>query len=382
MRNVLKNYQRATNEIPALQLITPFIKTPYNILAEAMKRTPVAALWTIKKYMRGEITDDRFVEDMVKSSMGTAAMAMTFEAALNGTVTGGGPVDPKEQEVLKRTGWQPHSIKIGDQYFSYQRLAPFAQILGTAADLAEAYQKKDIATASQLMAKGVKSFSDNIANQPFIEGISAISKIFTSPEREGLSAIKQLQASLIPNIIGVVPFAHAARAIDPTYRETEPLTLSPWTAQIPWLSKSLPPQLTPTGEERQRLGSPLERMTSPVQRSTVQEGSIADAAAEISRIGGPIISAPLPYFRVGTDKVYYTEDERQTIAQAQEKALERVGSLINRSDYTRLPDTKDLADVGRRTKRDAIESIISQVRDPVLQRVNRQAIKRAKSEAP
>ena len=38
--------------------------------------------------------------------------------------------------LLRAEGWQEYSIKIGDTYYSYKRLDPFAMTLGVAADLA------------------------------------------------------------------------------------------------------------------------------------------------------------------------------------------------------------------------------------------------------
>lgn len=378
IRNAARSYQQATNQLPALQLLTPFFKTPYNILAEAMKRTPMAAAWTIKQYMRGEIDDPAFVEAMVKSAIGTGIMATIFTAAMSDQITGSGPTDPKEAELLKRTGWQPRSIRVGDQYLSYQRLAPFSIVFGAAADMAEAYKRKDIDTGSEMLEKGVRAINDNVLDQTFLSGLSSAIDILSDPGRKGSAAFRQLQSSLVPNIVGVVPVAHLARATDPYYRETEAFTLSPLQAQIPGASRLLEPQYTPTGEPRERKGTMLERLISPVMRSEVQTGPISEAAAEISRVG-PAISAPPPYFRVGTDRVYYTPEERQEIARAQNRALEQVARLIRSSDYRRLPDTEDLATAGQRTKRDAIQSVLQRFRQPVTERVNRQAMRRQRA---
>jgi hypothetical protein len=317
---------------------------------------------------------------MVKSAMGTALMGTIFQSALNGDITGGGPADPKEAEVLKRTGWQPRSLKLGNNYYSYARLAPFSILMGIAADMAEAYDKKDVATGSELLQKGVASASDNVMDQTFVTGLDSLVKILSDPQRQGLSALRQLEASLVPNVVGVVPFAHAARGLDPYYRETEALSLSPIQAQIPGLSRLLPPQYTPTGEPRERKGTPFERVFSPIARSEVETGPVAEAAAEIARIG-PAISAPAPYFRVGADKVYYTTDEREEIARAQNKAMEKVAGLIQRGDYRRMPDSEDLAHAGQKTKKDAISGVIQRYVQPVKERINREALRRAKSEA-
>lgn len=379
IRNAAHSYQRATNQLPALQLLTPFMKTPYNILAEAMKRTPIAGAWTIKKYLRGEITNEHFVEDMVKSSVGTALMGTVFQAAVNDQITGAGPNDPKEVELLKRTGWQPRSIKIGDTYYSYQRLAPLSILMGAAADMAEAYKRKDIETVSDKITRGVTSVNQNVLDQSFLTGVSNLVDILSDPERKGATAFRQLEASLVPNTIGIIPFANAARAIDPTYRETEAFTASPLIAQIPFASKTLPEQRTPTGEVRQRKGTPFERLFSPIQRSETETGPIAEAAGEIARVG-PAVSAPPLYFKVGDDKVYYTPDEREQLARAQEAGFNAVAQLIRRPEYKSLPDSELVGNAGQRTKRDAIQTVIGRYRDNVQNRINREALRRAKAD--
>lgn len=377
MRKAARAWQETTQNLPIMQFLTPFIKTPYNIIAEAWKRMPMMGVWAIKKRLTGELTDDAFVEATIKSAIGTSVMAMVFQKALEGEITGSGPADPKEAELLKRTGWQPRSIKINGTYYSYARFAPFSIQLGIAADMADAYAKKDTATAGELIQKGIQSASNNITDQSFLTGADNFMKLATDPLREGPTVIRQFQASLIPNIVGVIPVGHAARALDPVYRETEAFTLSPFKAQIPGLSQTLQPQYGPTGEPRLRKGNALERLLSPVARSPEQTDEIAIAAGELSRLGHTIESPPL-YYRVGTDKVYYSPEERDAIGQAQQKAMIRIARLVASQSYQRLPDDENVATRNQRTKRDAIQSILNGVRRPVVERVNRVALRRAK----
>ncbi len=201
-------------------------------------------------------------------------------------------------------------------------------------------------------------------------------KLLTDPKRQGATVVRQFQASLVPNIIGVVPFGHAARAIDPLYRETEALTMSPFIAQTPFLSKTLQPQYSATGESRQRPGSPVERLLWPITRTPVKSDPIAVASAEIARVGPSIESTPL-FYRVGTDKVYYSPEERDEIGRAQQKALTRIAALTRSPSYQRLPDTMDVATAGQKTKKQAIEEILNSVRRPVVSRINKQALRRA-----
>lgn len=377
--DTMRKLHHATQAHPALQLLFPFVKTPYNILAEGMKRTPAGAIWAAKKYAKGEIDRPEFVTNMVKSALGSLVMAVVADAALDGTITGSGPTDPKQQELLKRTGWQPYSIKVGDQYLSYSRGAPFSTIMGLAADLTEAWKRKDMDTASEITEKLVGTASDNILDQSFVAGLDSLLKILTGHGGDRAAALRQLQASLVPNVIGVVPVAHAARALDPVYRETEALTMSPFLAQIPGASTTLPAQYGPSGEQRLRKGTAVERLLSPVQRSEAQHDAVAAAAEEIVRLGKSIEKPPL-YIKVGDEKLYYTQDEREAIGKAQERALEEVAKIISQPGYHALPDQDSPNAPRARTKGDIILSVKDKIVGPVKRRIDRDVMLRGKEQ--
>ena len=62
-------------------------------------------------------------------------MLLAADLASTGTVTGSGPDDITEREALTRQGWQKHSIKLGDKYYSFNGTDPIGMTFGIAADL-------------------------------------------------------------------------------------------------------------------------------------------------------------------------------------------------------------------------------------------------------
>lgn len=363
---------------PALEMLFPFRKTPYNILEQGMKRTLLGAAFATRKYAAGEIDRPELVEAWVKSGIGSAIMATTAMMAMDGLVTGGGPTDQKQKELLKRTGWQPYSIKAGDQYLSYARIEPLATILGLAADLAEAWKRKDLDTGEQIMAKLGAAASDNVLNKTFLQGLESALDLATGSKPGGrAAALRSFQASLIPNVVGVVPVAHLARATDPNYRETEAGTLSPFQAQIPGASKRLPAQYGPTGEPRMRPGHPLERLLSPIARSTVKTDPIAVASGELVRLGRSMEKPPM-FTKIGDEKIYYTADEREEIGQAQQRMLTEIARAMKDPGYAKLPDGKELETGGRGpSKSQIIARIQSRLVAPVSRVATAKAVKRA-----
>lgn len=117
------------------KLYLPFIRTPTNLLKFAAERSPAAPFmqrWR-KEYVAGGARRDLAVARMM---VGTGFGVAIYQAALNGHITGAIPSDAKKARLLAAEGWQPYSIKLGDTFYSYKRLDPFAMTLGVAADLA------------------------------------------------------------------------------------------------------------------------------------------------------------------------------------------------------------------------------------------------------
>ena len=61
---------------------------------------------------------------------GSMAMAVSADLVMSGSITGAGPTNPKMRNIMRATGWQPYSIKVGDKYYAYNRLDPVGALLG------------------------------------------------------------------------------------------------------------------------------------------------------------------------------------------------------------------------------------------------------------
>lgn len=70
-------------------------------------------------------------------------MASVSMLANDGLITGRGPADYRENNVLRETGWQPYSIRVGDTYYAYNRFEPVGILFGLAADWADIYKYAD-----------------------------------------------------------------------------------------------------------------------------------------------------------------------------------------------------------------------------------------------
>jgi len=195
---------RAREKFPPLTLILPFVNTPAQILSFGLKRTPfgygyekIAPLLSKKAAERraGMAAMSPMQKAEYQGRMATAtagSAALLYYAYLNkDKITGSGPRNPDEIKALRATGWQPNSFVIGDEdnptYVSYQRLDPFATMIGIAADIADHMTmnpKLEPGSSESLMALSF-SMAENITDKSFLRGLNNVLNAVQQPEIYG-----------------------------------------------------------------------------------------------------------------------------------------------------------------------------------------------------
>ena len=207
-----KGLQNITNNIPAARLILPFVRTPTNILSFALERTPLNIPLTKESMERFklEITNpDPIVKAQARGKLATAALVgYTLMEAVqngNGSITGGGPSDERQKKALQAAGWQPYSIKIGGEYFSYQRLDPIATPLGIIADIVETgvletkdFNETDLEHATQSF---LLAMTRNVTNKSYLAGIQSFTDALSDPDRFVPRFGRNFVSSFVPNLI-------------------------------------------------------------------------------------------------------------------------------------------------------------------------------------
>jgi len=377
--NAGRGFQSFLREAPAFQFFFPFVRTPTNIAKETLKRTPLGFINVWRKWK--DLDGAQKITELSKPATGTAMGLGIMSLAMNGDITGGGPVDFHERETLINSGWSPYSVRLGDQWISFKRFEPIAAIIGIAADAAEGIREGDFDSFHEGTLKVMQSAAENVTNKTFMSGMDALFSAISEPKQSLDRFTKQLQTSAIPNSLGFIPFGHAARAIDEVYRQTEPLTWDVFTTKIPFASRTLTPQYTPTGEERIRPGSAFERLVSPFERRAVEDGPAAAAAEEVVRVG----AAPQPpkrfWYGKGGVKVAFTQEEKQIFAKALSKATMVLGEKVIRDpSYLNLPDDENdpRYRYGRKTKQDVIRRIYQKYRSQAMKQVRKSVETRAR----
>lgn len=281
--------QKWIRKVPGLRLVAPFVRTPTNILKFVGERTPLAFM---SKGIRADIAAGGARRDLALARIGLGSMTMAVASDLvsGGHVTGGGPSDGKLKAHLRNTGWQPYSVKIGDEFYSYNRLDPLGMMLGLAADTTEvmgqAYGEDGEASADELAMAAVMALAKNTTSKTWLTGISDLIDTIEDPDRNAARFLSKFAGTIIPT--GV---AQTNRTFsDPVLRDTKDLDL--WGQMVnqiksrtPGYSDDLPPRTNVWGEPIVLGGGLGPDIVSPIYQSKAKS---SPADEEILRLGTPI----------------------------------------------------------------------------------------------
>ena len=335
----------------------PFLSTPYNVILQAFKRSPLNII-NMKKlksdYDSGRITPQQYYKEVAQTTLGTTVAAGLLVLAKEGIVTGGGPANQQDRMNKLATGWRPYSIKVpGYGYFQMQRIEPFGTILGLAGDVAEFGDSED------KIGKLLSTVKDNLTNKSFLYGLESLAQAWANPQQFGETYYKQMTGSVVPTLL-----AKAQQAVDPYSRVTEGTGAAlgipdAMAYRIPGLSQALPMQTTPLGEPRERWGTfgtdtTAGRVLSGVQSFAVpvpfsSERKDTDVEREFDRLskykGMPPSTPrrekmPTGLRGVNGENIKLTESEYRIYDKYHAIAKQQLNNIIQSPAYQRLPDDR------------------------------------------
>jgi hypothetical protein len=277
-----QSVSRFTQSMPITKLFLPFIRTPANIFKFVAERSPAAPF--VKEW-RADIKAGGARRDLAaaKVVLGTGLGIVVAELARQGHITGSGPMDDGAETFMRADGWQPYSVRIGDKYYSYQRLDPLASTLGVAADLATKGSSMTERQTQEATTLLVASIMKNLSDKTWLSGLSDLVEALEDPERNANRVVGRLAGSMaVPAIVG-----QTTRWLDPTLRETR----SPMDfikARVPGLSDDLPAKRDVWGREIVREGGVGPDFMSPIWKDTAENDRLnSEMLSNGVRIGAP-----------------------------------------------------------------------------------------------
>ena len=226
------------------RFLFPFFRTPINLIKTSFGYSPYG-------FLKGALTGD--VDLQAKGLIGSSIAAGIAKLALDGVVTGGGPIDPKKRQTLEATGWQPYSIKIGGKYYSYHRAEPLGLSLSLVADAVHgAFTKEDPEVTQSKADNAVAHIARNVSDFPFLMTFSNLSALTQGdPTTMAQRFIGHLVSGFIPSALGNI-----AQAQDRTIRR--PTTIAEFSeSKIPGMTQRVPALIDVTGQPMQRPVSEL-----------------------------------------------------------------------------------------------------------------------------
>lgn len=130
----MQTFVKATYTEP----FVPIIRTPSNIVKRVMERSfapfqllrkDVRERWNSSPEVRAKLIGDT----VIAGGMLTA----TWDLIGSGRITGAGPRDPGRRELWEEAGFEPYSIRVGNEWRPYDRYAPFTAPLMMVANVYE-----------------------------------------------------------------------------------------------------------------------------------------------------------------------------------------------------------------------------------------------------
>ena len=241
--------------------ILPFLRTPWNLAREGVSYvpglgvgarlvglTPGTTKTTATYHMVDGIPVAKFATEVVNMTkeelisrqlMGLGAVAGLGALHNAERLTGSIPNEPAERERWRANGIQPFSIKVGDKWVSYQRVEPFATVMGLAADtfaLSERYQSGKIRkdkVNEELLATSWSNLKSNILDKTFLQGFADMVGALESDKE-----VETYFANMVKRAVPALS-AQIARVKDPFEREAVGLT-EKLQQRVPGLREELP----------------------------------------------------------------------------------------------------------------------------------------------
>jgi hypothetical protein len=385
----LQGIQRAAQN-PLIKMFVPFIKTPTNIALEAITRTPGLNFASPRfwgDYNAGGIRRDQAI---ARVTLGGALIYSVAAGVFEGRVTGYGPMRLEDKKALEGTGWQQFSFVFDTKdvseemmakfeklttvsrgpdkvYISYAGLEPIGTLLGIGATSGEYAQMtpggEDL---DKLMMGGALGVYQYLSEQPMLQGVSEIQKVFTSGSKDGPTILYDLISAsskqMSQFVIGGSPagvhssfIAGIERIVDPERSSTLPAEMSTKTGIIepavrgfysavqyyksrnPLTSDSLPRALDPITGEVEMVGKgKLYEMFNPFKESS---GKYNQAKAVLVAYGVPMY---IPKKSIDGIQLSATQYNRWIELATQDGALADQIAYLGESDSIQNLASQDL----------------------------------------
>ena len=269
--------------------LIPFYRTDINLMKQGLERSVAAIPYMGYKTYRGDykIPEDvklaldhnlapdfqtlnnvgQLSDDSARVLMGAGITATALWLVNSGLLTGQAPSDPAERALWKAKGIKPYSIKLGNDWFPFDRLAPLGISASVAADWASMAEKYKEGGWDAAATQFKTAITNQIVGRGMMMGLLSAANAIT--EKSGWEAFQErLASSTVPGLV-----QNVNNVIDPVRRNPN----SPgqaMAAHIPGMSQDIAPYRDLFGQQDVDRRTAMERMFSPIDRSPEQDDPV------------------------------------------------------------------------------------------------------------
>lgn len=272
----IKALMNLREEVPLMRYIVPFIKTPANITARALERSPLGVLKLGYQIARGA-GQEEISKTAGQTMVGSLISGAVALEAARGNVTGAPPRDPAQRDKFYREGKMPFSVRVGDKWYSYARREPLSLMFGGIAQTVQSMKEAGGKPDGNVVGPIISSIPQYLLNQTFLSGLRDFFDATTDPERYGENFLKRQAGAILPYSAFMRLIAQNA---DPVVRQKNTVGES-IRAAVPGLSDKLLPQRTAFGEPSKRPNDAFSILVTPRSQETI--GPLERQETELDR---------------------------------------------------------------------------------------------------
>ena len=358
--------------------ILPFKKTPMNIAKLGIEYSPVglakSAVYDTVQLRKGNITVNKYIDNVSKGLTGTGIALVGYALAQSGILRASGSDDKEKADYDEALGNQTYSIKIGDNTYSLDWIAPSGIPLFIGAEIWEIMQSKneieskstdDEKTYKQAINSalnildGFTNAMNPMTEMSMLSGLTSALQSYQQGSSQmlakmGTNAVKSYVNQFVPTALGQI-----AKITDDYDRSTSTTatgvlpkaiesTKNQIIAKIPGARQSLPKKTNIWGKEVKQpeniIRRALETAVLPYTRKSISTGKVDEEISRIYKNTGE--SSVLPdninkYLTIDKQKYIMTSDEYSKYKKESGKiSYNLLNNLISSENYKKMSDNQ------------------------------------------
>lgn len=374
--------------------ILPFKKTPMNIAKLGIEYSPVglakSTVYDTVQLRKGNITVNKYIDNVSKGLTGTGIALVGYALAQSGILRASGSDDKEKADYDEAMGNQTYSIKIGDNTYSLDWIAPSGIPLFIGAEIWEIMQSKnEIGSKSTDDEKTYKQAINSAVNildgftnamnpmteMSMLSGLTSALQSYQQGSSQmlanmGTNAAKSYVNQFVPTALGQI-----AKITDDYDRSTSTTatgvlpkaiesTKNQIIAKIPGARQSLPKKTNIWGKEVKQpeniVRRALETAVLPYTRKSISTSKVDEEISRVYKNTGE--SSVLPdninkYLTIDKQKYIMTSDEYSKYKKESGKiSYNLLNNLISSENYKKMSDNQ---------KQIAIEQVYKYSREKV-----------------